>query len=211
MIWFAAAVLASVVWVMSLRFFTFEQRDILLDKPSEIWATIWYRLGFYVHVAGGMLALLVGLPQFVVRWRRRAPRVHRVLGYVYAGAILVSGLAGWVVAPFATGGWVTATGFTSLAFVWLWTTGRSVQTARKGAWTAHRAWALRSYAVTFSAVTLRLGLLLAAVGWVDFLRVYAVMAWASWLINLAVVEVYLSRRRGAGELPPTLGGRTEPE
>ena len=192
-IWFAAAVLASIVWVMSLRFFTFEQRDILLDKPAEIYQTVWYRAGFYLHVGSGMLALLLGLPQFLPGLRRRFLRLHRISGYVYAGAILLGGLSGLLVAPFATGGWVSATGFTCLALVWLWTTGQSVRTALRNDLPAHRVWTLRSYGVTFSAVTLRLGLLWVAMGWVSFLTIYPILAWASWLLNLVIVEVYLRR------------------
>src|SRR5439155_14568654 len=61
----------------------------------------------------------------------------------------------------------------------------------------HRAWMTRSYALIFSAVTFRLWVSgLSAVG-LPFTLVYGSGAWLSWMINLAVAELLITRlRRG---------------
>ena len=73
-----------------------------------------------------------------------------------------------------------------------------MQAAREGRIEAHRAWMLRSVALTFAAVTLRAQLVpMIAAGWEPG-ETYAVLAWSSWAPNLIAVEPWLAaRRRGA--------------
>jgi hypothetical protein len=58
----------------------------------------------------------------------------------------------------------------------------------------HRKWMIRSYALTFAAVTLRL-YVFAFNKQVDLSseQAYALIAWASWTINLLIVEIYLMK------------------
>ena len=55
---------------------------------------------------------------------------------------------------------------------------------------------VRSYALTFAAVTLRLWLSALTGAGVPFFEAYAAVAWLSWLPNLAAVEVFRKFRRG---------------
>jgi hypothetical protein len=60
--------------------------------------------------------------------------------------------------------------------------------------TEHRKWMIRSYALTFAAVTLRL-YVFAFNKHVDLYseEAYALIAWASWTINLLFAEIYLAK------------------
>lgn len=54
---------------------------------------------------------------------------------------------------------------------------------------------LRSYALTATAITLRLMLPAAGLLGLDFLPAYRTIAWLSWISNLVLVETYIRRQR----------------
>ncbi|WP_420851262.1 DUF2306 domain-containing protein [Rhizobium quercicola] len=85
-------------------------------------------------------------------------------------------------------------GFAALGLAWLITTGLAVREVLAGRIASHRRWMIRSYALTLSAVTLRIYLPLSDVFNVEFLTAYRIIAWACWLPNLLLAELYLWRR-----------------
>jgi hypothetical protein len=61
---------------------------------------------------------------------------------------------------------------------------------------SHREWMIRSFALTFAAVTLRIWLpLFAGVLKMDFLQSYQTIAWLCWVPNIMIAEILLSRSR----------------
>lgn len=58
----------------------------------------------------------------------------------------------------------------------------------------HRAWMVRSFALTFGAVTLRLYLPIGPLLGFEFEPSYVVISFLSWVPNLAVAELILRRR-----------------
>lgn len=163
--------------------------NFLGRKEDQIISRLLYRAPFWIHVAGGIIALTVGPFQFLAGLRQKRRHLHRTLGKVYIVAILFAGLSGIPVSLMASGGWVAQSGFFLLALAWLYTTYQAYAKIRQGNVTAHKEWMTRSYAVTFAAVTLRiwLGILLGALGW-EFLVAYPTVAWICWVPNLLVVE-----------------------
>lgn len=147
------------------------------------------RAALIVHGAVGALALALGPFQFVGRLRRTRPQLHRVSGRIYLSCILISGVTGLWLAFYTPGGLPATSGLFILAVLWLLTGSLALRTALKQDYTAHRAWMIRSYALTFGAVTLRiyLGLGISVPG-VPFDQVYVTAAWASWVLNLLFVE-----------------------
>jgi hypothetical protein len=65
----------------------------------------------------------------------------------------------------------------------------------QGRFAEHRRWMIRSFVLTFGAVTLRLYLPLAPLLHIDFMDVYRASAWVSWVPNLILAELYLARGR----------------
>ena len=89
------------------------------------------------------------------------------------------------------------TGFLLLAILWIVFTALGVAQAWQGNFAAHRAWMLRSVALTFAAVMLRIYMApMVASGW-TVVETYDVTAWASWVPNLLAVEWALRRRSAA--------------
>ncbi|WP_230684901.1 DUF2306 domain-containing protein [Cellulomonas sp. JZ18] len=160
----------------------------------------------YVHIVSSSVALLVGPLQFSQRLRRRSLRTHRLLGRVYLGGVAVGAVSAVLMLPTNSAGVVGFFGFGALAVVWAVAAVRAYRSIRVGDVDSHRAWMIRTYALTFAAVTLRawLGLLVAvqlpfagAEPDVDavFADAYAAVPFLCWLPNLVVAE-WLVRRRG---------------
>jgi uncharacterized membrane protein len=161
--------------------------------------------GIYPHALFGSLALGLGAMQFN-RWLLiRHRRVHRTLGTVYVVSALVVGLAGLYMSLYSFGGLATHLGFGTLAVLLLWTTLRAYAAARERAIAIHRQWMLRSYALIFAAVTLRIELPLLIMAFGDFTPAYQVVAWLCWVPNLLWAEWYVRRTAQAPvPLPETL-------
>lgn len=152
--------------------------------------------GIYPHALFGSLALGLGALQFN-RWLllRHRP-IHRALGTVYVISALFVGLAGLYMSIYSFGGMVTHIGFGALALLLLWTTVRAYSAARAREIAVHRRWMLRSYALIFAAVTLRIELPLLIMAFGDFTPAYRVVAWLSWVPNILWAEWYVRRTAG---------------
>ncbi|GMU01360.1 hypothetical protein KH5H1_54800 [Corallococcus caeni] len=175
-------------------------------KSSELLTDPVWNAAFYTHIGLGGLALAVGWTQFVARLRLTRPGAHRLLGKVYIGAVLLSGLSGVYVGFFATGGAISASGFVSLGIVWLYTTVSAYRLIKNRRLEEHRLMMTYSYAACFAAVTLRLWMpvLIHALG--DFISAYRIVAWLCWLPNLGVAYLISRRQLQARELVPSGSG-----
>jgi len=185
--WGLAAFLSVAVALFSYRYVTFS--GLLAPNVME---NVMARPWIAVHAAGAATALLVGGFQFLPAVRRRRP-LHRWLGRTYAVGCLVGALAALILAPTATAGPVASAGFAILGVLWIWFTVQGWRTARDRRFDAHRRWMIRSFALTFGAVTLRLYLPVGPMLGFDFAQSYVVVSWLSWVPNLALAELYLRR------------------
>lgn len=147
-----------------------------------------------VHLAGGLVAIVLGAFQLNSWLRNRYLSVHRWLGRMYVLAVAIGGTAGLILAINSYGGLVTHFGFGLMAVCWLGTTLTAYLAIRKGDVQAHRAWMLRSYAVTLAGVTLRIYLGLSVLLDIEFDNAYPALSWLCWVPNLLVVEWFLLSR-----------------
>lgn len=151
-------------------------------------------LALYAHIIGGPLALVLAPFQLWRGLRAARPRLHRAMGYAYVASVLLAGAGALLMLPHFLGSPFAATGFAALAVLWIGFTLRGVALARAGARAAHRRFMLRSVALTLAAVTLRLIMApLMEQGW-TVVETYEVTAWAAWLPNLALMEIYVRRK-----------------
>lgn len=155
-------------------------------------------LPIWLHLVGGPVALALAPFQLWQGLRRRARRLHRIMGYTYVLAVAVAAPASLVMLTRFPGSRLALSGFAVLGVLWFAFTVLGVLAARRRDFAAHRAWMLRSVALTFGAVTLRLMMfaLMAGTG-MPFLQTYDITAWGCWLPNLIVVEWWLRHRRQA--------------
>ena len=147
-----------------------------------------------IHIGGGILALLIGPWQFVTRTRIVWYGLHRWAGRVYVIACLGGGTAGLILALGTVQGPIARSGFAGLALAWLATTATAWLKVRGGDYAAHRRWMIRSFALTFAAVTLRIYLPIPPALGYDFDQGYRAIAWLCWVPNLLLAELYVRWR-----------------
>jgi uncharacterized membrane protein len=171
---------------------------LLAGKSAAVLSSQVWSVAFNTHIIFGGIGMLIGWTQFVSKIRMRRVHIHRTLGKIYVVSCLLSGLAALYLSIFATGGICASLGFGGLAICWLYSTTRAYVSIRRQEIEAHREWMIRSYALTFAAVTLRLWLpILGSVFGLDFISSYVLVSWLCWVPNLIVSELIIrsSRKR----------------
>ncbi|MEZ4799936.1 MAG: DUF2306 domain-containing protein [Flavobacteriales bacterium] len=185
--------------ILLLAFFSYLMLEITLQyvpmrfdvaflkiKQSQVQLP-FYRVAFYVHVYTSMLALLAGFTQFNKKFRSNSS-VHRNVGKLYVAVILgLSGPSGFIMALFANGGFSSQIGFSLLAIFWMTSTLQAFRSAKNKDFIQHRNWMILSYALTLSAVTLRLWKM--GIVWAfqpPPMDAYRIVAWLGWVPNLLV-------------------------
>jgi uncharacterized membrane protein len=185
--------LAFLLFATTMVYWNFKPDvNFLLTKQNLIDHPVW-RPVFYIHIFGGMLSIALGPLQFVKWFRQKFMNLHRYIGKLYVVAILLIGApTGLYMAFYANGGLYSTLGFVFMSLLWFYTTWMGIYTIRKKQIEAHQKWMMRSYAVTFSAVTLRLWVpVLSLVFEMDHLQVVIITAWISWLFNLMAAEIII--------------------
>ncbi len=190
--WVLLILFAIVIGIYPAMYFVSDalaENGLLSQKQEAVLTMDIWRLMFNTHIIFGGMALLIGWTKFMPKFRSRNMKLHRSIGLVYLLAMLFSGIAGLYLAFYAEGGLVAKAGFAGLALAWLFTSGKALMTVKKGQINAHKHWMIRSYALTFAAVTLRIWLPLFqyAIG-LDFITAYVIIAWLCWVPNLAWAE-----------------------
>ena len=107
---------------------------------------------------------------------------------------MLSSIAGFYIALFASGGITCVLGFGGLALSWLFTVTMAYTSIIKRRFKEHENWMIRNYALTFAAVTLRIYLPLSQMAHIDFITAYHVISWLCWMPNLLVAEIIISKR-----------------
>jgi hypothetical protein len=161
-------------------------------KQAYLHIDIW-RNTFYIHVFTSIFALLTGFTQFSKKLLTAMPAMHRKLGYSYVFNILfVTGPAGLIMSLYANGGLTSRIGFTILSVLWIYFTAIALYKVFKKDFGSHEAFMIRSYALTLSAITLRIWKVVFAefsqLGPIDR---YRVIAWLGWVLNLLVAELII--------------------
>jgi uncharacterized membrane protein len=199
--WPAFAVAVVVTGVLVAPYVGLDIRASRLEVSGEL----HYAL-LVAHIFTAAVALVLGPLQFVPAIRARR-RWHRRIGrtYLLAG-VVPSALVGIPVA-LLSGRLLTQVGLTLPFLGWLLTAGLAVRAIRRGDVEGHRSWMTRNYALTFLAVTSRALvplMLLASIPLTgaspgtlagaapDLIPVGQVLGW---VVNLAVAEVLIRRRR----------------
>lgn len=196
-----------VFWFLSLGVALASWRFLVLgvDVSMEFVAyhAVERQLAFYAHVLLAPVALVLAPFQVWRSFRAKRPALHRWIGRTYGVMVLLAGIGGLEMAIGTRAGPVAAWGFGLLAIAWLGTTGWGILLARAGQIAAHRRWMIRSVALSFAAVTLRLYLLVPPLTGLDFAIAYQAIAWLCWVPNLIFAEWFLRRsvRSQAGMYP----------
>ena len=193
--WFILTSAAVFLFATTLLYFWFYNDptyNFLGAKPEVAQDPFW-KTSFWIHITGGAIALITGPIQFVGAFRNRFLKFHRNLGKAYlVGILIIGGPAGLFMAFYANGGFWGSLGFCILSLLWMVTTFKAYEEIRKKNLKAHKDWMTRSFALTFSAVTLRTWVPLLSVGFgVEHDIVIVSTAWLSWIPNIIIAELII--------------------
>ena len=100
-LWVILAVFAFVNGLEALRYLLPH-----VPFPAEIDNSMHRRIPLSLHALGGAIALMTGPLQFLPRFRESNWNRHRLLGWIYCGAVLLGWCASVWIAPHAQTGWM---------------------------------------------------------------------------------------------------------
>jgi hypothetical protein len=198
----ARIALAAALLALALRFLWLGAFPFVGEvSPGQFGPHFWpRRLALLTHLAGGTVALLAGPFQLWSGLASLHMDQHRWTGRAYVVAVFVGGLAAFYLSAH-TEGLVKALSLQVLGLAWWITTWMAYRAIRSRREIRHRTWAARSYAVTFSFVTFRLGVEAGALPYLGPEPV-AVLLLMSWVVPLLVTEVVLrGTLRAASTIP----------
>jgi len=190
MFWF----LSIAVALVSYRFIVLGMEVVYANETHQL---LTFKNAFYLHIITAPIALFVAPFQLSKRFRAKSVRRHRLMGRIYCAAVLVAGVTGVLIGFNAKGGPIAQSGFVLLAVIWLIATFRALQVVRLGQIGLHQEWMIRSIALTFAGVTLRIILPAQLVSGISLDVAYPIVAWLCWVPNLVVVEYFIRRSRTA--------------
>jgi uncharacterized membrane protein len=185
--YYLLAISCVVIGLYPAAYFIVDRKfGLLASKSADILADNLWNTMFYIHIILGGIALLIGWLQFNKKLRLKNIQLHRKIGKIYIISCLLSGIAGFYIALYATGGLSPKLGFTSMALVWFFTTLFGFIAVKNGYIIKHQKLMIYSYATCFSAVTLRIWLPILTSSLGGFIPAYRIVAWLSWVPNIIV-------------------------
>lgn len=169
--------------------------SFLMIKQTEVATRPEYLSFFYLHVYSSIFVLLTGFLA-IVRTNLGIKTLHQYSGKIYVFAILFfAAPSGIYMGFFANGGFLSKLSFVILGIFWWFSTFKAYQLIREKKYTAHQQWMWRSFALTLSAITLRLW------KWVIVycfhpspMDVYQIVAWLGWIPNILLVELLIRKK-----------------
>ncbi|MGB1247601.1 MAG: DUF2306 domain-containing protein [Chitinophagales bacterium] len=190
----------STIWLALLVYFSYLMLDITLQYipiqydvaflriKQKMIAYNFYKVAFFTHVFTSMFALIAGFTQFSTFIKKHYPLIHKSMGYVYFIAILgFSAPSGFIMGIFANGGWSSQIAFVLLATFWFGFTFMALRTILQGKVLLHKKYIYFSYALTLSAITLRLWKQGIAYTFAPYpMDLYRIVAWLGWIPNLII-------------------------
>jgi uncharacterized membrane protein len=190
--YYLLAICAVSIGLYPIFYFIIDRKFGLLSSKSDIILAdfVWNAM-FYTHIVLGGIALLIGWIQFNKKFRIKNLTTHKKIGKVYVVSCLLSGISGFYIALYATGGITTQLGFTAMATFWFFTTFFAFTAIKKGNVIQHQKLMIFSYATCFSAVTLRIWLPILIINLGDFLSAYKIVAWLSWIPNVIIAYLII--------------------
>ncbi len=186
---------AVILW-NSLDYFLPNTMHSFLFERMELTMQDWWRYTLYAHVIGGVTCLISSLVQYSKILLKRAPRIHRYLGHLYALSIITlvfpTGIALSFVAKGGTSGMI---GFLFLAVATLFTLILGMIAIFKRNIKSHQAWITRSFALITTAITFRALQISFSMTDISPEANYQLSLWLSIAINLLLAEYYLLKQR----------------
>ena len=181
---------------ITLRYIPFSSEVAFLQiKQTEVESVKFYLPIFYIHVYTAIFTLIAGFTQFSTALLAKYRRVHKMIGYLYVVIVIfLAAPSGIFIGYYANGGVTAKISFMLLGILWLFFTAKAINAILNRNIVKHEQFMLRSFALAFSAITLRLWkVILVYLFHPAPMDVYQIIAWLGWIPNLLLIE-YLIRK-----------------
>uniref|UniRef100_UPI003017498B DUF2306 domain-containing protein n=1 Tax=Chryseobacterium sp. VD8 TaxID=3081254 RepID=UPI003017498B len=164
-------------------------------KQTEVTNKPEYLYFFYTHVYTSIFVLLNGFLA-ILRKNFGLKNFHKNTGKVYIFLILLfAAPSGIYMGVLANGGILSKISFVILGCLWWFFTFKAYQLARKKKFKEHKQWMWRSFALTLSAVTLRMWkVIIVYLFHPNPMDVYQIIAWLGWIPNILLIEYLIAKK-----------------
>jgi uncharacterized membrane protein len=152
-----------------------------------------HSLGIYFHIFPSLIALVIGPFQFNQKLRTNKIQLHRTLGKIYLLSVLIGGFSGLYIAQFSFGGLISHLGFSLLAILWIISGYKAYISIIRKKVNHHYNLMVINFALTFAAVTLRIGLGIGFASGISFENFYPFLAWLCWVPNLITALIIIKK------------------
>lgn len=179
------------------QYLTFNNNiGFLQFKQDYININIW-RIAFYTHVFSSIFILSAGFTQFSSYILKYQKKLHKIAGKIYAyNILLINFPAGMIMAVYANGLLPSKIAFIVLDCLWFLFTLKAVIAIKKKDVTTHKKFMIRSYALTFSAITLRVWKIILLNSFhIEPLTLYMIDAWMGFVPNLLLAEWIIRKKK----------------
>ncbi|ASK31312.1 hypothetical protein CEY12_14905 [Chryseobacterium sp. T16E-39] len=169
--------------------------SFLMIKQTEVDHRPEYLPIFYTHIYTSIFVLLFGFFA-ILRKDFGLKNFHRNAGKIYILLLLIfSAPAGIYMGVFANGGFFSKASFVILGCLWWVTTFKAYQYAKQKKFTLHKQWMWRSFALTLSAITLRMWkVIIVYLFHPNPMDVYQIIAWLGWIPNILLIEILITKK-----------------
>lgn len=170
--------------------------SFLMIKQTEVQQRPEYLYFFYAHVYTSIFVLLSGFLA-IIRKEFGLKNFHTNMGKVYILIILLlAAPSGLYMGFFANGGALSKISFVILGFLWWFSTFKAYQLARQKRFKEHKQWMWRSFALTLSAITLRMWkVIIVYLFHPNPMDVYQIIAWLGWIPNILIIEYLITKKQ----------------
>jgi hypothetical protein len=193
LIWGSYFYFSFLLLLITLQYIPYNTDVAFLRIKQDEIALDYYKIAFFTHVYTSIFLMFLGFLQFSKTIKRKYTTLHRWSGRVYAVIILfLSGPSGLVMSYHANGGVFSKTAFVILSLLWMSFTFLSVYYVLKKDMVNHQKFAIRSFALTLSAISLRLfKYIIVFLFQPQQMEAYRIVAWLGWSFNLLIAEIIL--------------------
>lgn len=193
LLWIGYIYFSYLLLLITLKYIPYDTDVAFLRIKQEVIVLNHYKIAFFTHVYTSIFLMIFGAFQFSNYIQRKYIKLHRISGRIYVGILLLlSGPSGLVMSYYANGGLLAQVSFLLLSTFWMLFTFLSLYFILKKQVIKHQKFAIRGFALTLSAISLRLFKYLLVFFFEPLpMDAYRIAAWSGWTFNLLVAEIII--------------------
>lgn len=193
LLWIGYIYFSYLLLLITLQYIPYHTDVAFLRIKQEVIVLNHYKIAFFTHVYTSIFLMIFGALQFSNYIQKTHIKLHRISGRLYVGILLLlSGPSGLVMSYYANGGLLTQVSFLLLSTFWILFTFLSFYFIQKKQVIRHQKFAIRSFALTLSAISLRLFKYLLVFFFEPLpMDAYRIAAWSGWTFNLLIAELII--------------------